>query len=52
MLAFLDLNEFEFYQTDDEMAKIFAGLGEHVIDQSEFFGWVSNHATQKPEGDC
>lgn len=44
MLAFLDLNGFEFHQTDDEIAEMFEDLGAGIIEQGEFFGWVINHA--------
>jgi len=50
MLAFLDLNGHEFYQTDEEIEQIFVDLGADVIGQGEFIGWVCNHAKPKPEG--
>ena len=42
--TFLDLNGYDFDQTDDEMADMFVSLAANHIDQSEFFGWVCNHA--------
>ena len=46
MLVFLDLNGFEFLETDDEMERVFIDLAKGVIDQGEFFGWVCNHASE------
>lgn len=50
MLAFLDLNGFEFYQSDEEMEHMFVALGSGTIDRDEFTGWVVNHAMPKPAG--
>jgi prophage maintenance system killer protein len=45
MTTFLDLNGYELADDDDdEIAKMFEDLGAKAIDQSEFFGWVCNHA--------
>lgn len=54
MLAFLDLNGHEFYQTDEEMEEMFVaiGRGETAIEKDEFFGWVCNHTRPKPAGNC
>ena len=52
MLAFLDLNDYEFHQTDAEIEQMFVDLGADVIGQGEFFGWVCNHAHPRPEGTC
>jgi death-on-curing protein len=52
MLAFLALNGYEFYQTDEEIEEMFVALGDHTIDQGNFFGWVCNHAKPKPSGNC
>jgi death-on-curing protein len=49
MLAFLDLNGYDFYQTDEEIEQMFVDLGADVIGQGEFVGWVCNHAKPKPE---
>src|SRR6266508_4388412 len=46
MLAFLDLNGYEFYQTDEEIEEMLVSVGDEnsTVDQGEFFGWVCNHA--------
>lgn len=49
MEAFLLLNYYEFYQDDDEIAQMFEGIGSRAVAQSEFFGWVCNHA-QRTQG--
>ncbi|HEV3057061.1 MAG TPA: type II toxin-antitoxin system death-on-curing family toxin [Vicinamibacterales bacterium] len=54
MLAFLDLNAYEFHQTDDEIEKMFVDLGDEAggVDQDRFFSWVCEHAMPKPAGEC
>ena len=54
MLAFLDLNGYEFHQTDDEMETVILGLGdpESDVDQQRFFDWVCEHARKSPSGNC
>jgi len=47
--TFLEANGYELVEDDDSIAQIFEDLGLHVIDQSEFFGWVVNHAHPKRE---
>lgn len=48
MLMFLDLNGYDLHEADDEeLASVFEDLGKHVMDQSEFFGWVCNHAKKR-----
>jgi death on curing protein len=48
LTVFLDLNGYELYEADEtELARILLDLGNNVIDQSEFFGWVCNHAKPK-----
>jgi death on curing protein len=42
--VFLDLNGYEFHQSDDEVADVFVSLAAGEIDVAEFFGWVMNHA--------
>ena len=49
MLAFLDLNGYEFHQTDEEIEQMFVDLGADVIGRDEFTGWVVNHAQAKPK---
>ena len=44
MLVFLDLNGFDFAQTDDEVAEKFERLACREIDQRRFFAWVRAHA--------
>lgn len=52
MLAFLDLNGYEFHQTDDEMEKMILGLGDEnsKVDQQSFFDWVCQHTIERPKG--
>ena len=51
LATFLELNGYELWEsTETEMAEIFEALGKKTIDQSEFFGWVVNHAKLKPTG--
>lgn len=45
--VFLDLNGFDFNQTDDEIANMFVDLAAGVIDVGEFFGWVVNHSRRR-----
>jgi death-on-curing protein len=52
MLAFLDLNGYEFYQSDEEIEQMFVDLGADVIGQGEFIGWVCNHAKLTPTSEC
>jgi death-on-curing protein len=54
MLAFLDINGYEFYQTDEEIEEMFVSVGDEnsTVDKDEFTGWVCNHAKPKPEGAC
>ena len=47
MLVFLDLNGFDFAQTDDEVAEKFERLACRGIDQRRFFAWVSAHPRRK-----
>ena len=44
METFLDLNGYEFHQTDDEIADMFVDLAASVVGVGEFIGWVVNHA--------
>jgi death on curing protein len=48
METFLDVNGYELLEDEDSIGDMFDSLGEKTIDQSEFFGWVCNHA--KPTG--
>lgn len=48
MEAFLEANGYELIGDDDAIAGVFEDLGRKIIDQSEFFGWVSNHV--RPPG--
>lgn len=49
LTAFLRLNGYEIREDhDEELAEMFELLGDRIIDQSEFFGWVSNHAKPRP----
>jgi death-on-curing protein len=50
MLAFLDLNGYDFHQSDAEIEQMFVDLGADVIGQGEFFGWVVNHTMKQPDG--
>jgi death-on-curing protein len=43
MLVFLELNGYEFDESEDERARMFEDISSGVVDQSEFFGWASNH---------
>jgi death-on-curing protein len=52
MLVFLDLNGYEFHQTNEEIEQMLVNLGADVIGQGEFFGWVVNHAKPIPNGTC
>ena len=47
LLVFLDVNGYEFRQTDDEMAQMFEDLASGVVEQGEFFGWVCNYTRRK-----
>ncbi len=47
MEVFLDLNGYEFNQTDDEVADMLVELAAGVIEVGEFFGWVVNHARRR-----
>ena len=47
MLTFLDLNGFEFDQTNDEIAEAFERLGDKSLDQAGFIAWVCGHARQR-----
>jgi death-on-curing protein len=48
MLMFLDLNEYDLIEGgDEELAVMLEDLGSKTIDQSEFFGWVLNHARKR-----
>lgn len=48
LTVFLDMNGYELYEAEEtELADRLVELGSGVIDQGEFFGWVSNHAKQK-----
>lgn len=42
--TFLEANGYELVEDDDAVAQVFEDLGAKNIDQSEFFGWVCNHA--------
>jgi death-on-curing protein len=44
MLTFLDLNDYEFDESEDERARMFEEISSGAIDQSEFFSWVRDHA--------
>jgi death-on-curing protein len=44
MLVFLDLNGYEFDQTDDEIAEMFEGLSNRAVDQADFTAWVIKHS--------
>lgn len=45
LATFLDINGYELVEYhDQELAEIFEALGKKTIDQSEFFGWICNHA--------
>jgi death-on-curing protein len=44
MLMFLDLNGYDLIEGHEELAEILECLGAKTVDQSEFFGWVVNHA--------
>ncbi len=48
METFLSANGYEFTEDNDVVAQLFEDLGQKVIDQSEFFGWVCNHARPQP----
>ena len=54
MLAFLALNDHEFYQTDEEIEEMMVAVGDEQSDvgQEEFFAWVAQHAKPKPKGTC
>ena len=44
LTTFLDLNGHELWESvETELATVLLDLGNKVIDQSEFFGWVLNH---------
>jgi death-on-curing protein len=51
METFLLANGYELTEDNDAIAQAFEDLGGKVIDQSEFFGWVSNHARPIPGGE-
>ena len=40
----LSANGYELTEANDVVAQLFEDLGHKVIDQSEFFSWVCNHA--------
>ena len=42
--VFLDLNGYEFLQTDEQIEEMIVSLAAGTVDQGEFFGWVVNHA--------
>ena len=42
--TFLDLNGYQFQQTDQEIEDQIVSLASGAIGQGEFFGWVCNHA--------
>ena len=44
MLAFLDLNSYDFDETDDEITEAFVGVAAKTVDQGQFFQWVVEHA--------
>ena len=45
LTVFLDLNGYELWESDpEELSRMLIELASDVIDQSEFFGWVVNHA--------
>jgi death on curing protein len=48
MLMFLDLNGYDLIEGDEELAIVLEDLGKGLLDQSEFFGWVCNHAKRRP----
>jgi len=49
LTTFLDLNGYELREdTETELADMLIDLGSRVIAQGEFFGWVVNHASRKP----
>lgn len=49
MIAFLDANGYELFESDDlELAVMLMDLGSRIINQGEFFGWVINHTRLKP----
>ena len=49
MVTFLDLNGYQLVEDDEEAAEMLESLGNKTIDQSEFFGWVCNHARPKSD---
>jgi death-on-curing protein len=44
MLTFLDLNGYEFDDTEEERARMFEDISSGRVEQTEFFEWVQNHA--------
>lgn len=44
MLVFLDLNGYELVEDEAAIAQTFEDMAAGIVDQSEFFGWVVNHA--------
>jgi death on curing protein len=48
MMVFLDLNGYELVEEEDAIAQMFESVAANVVDQSEFFGWVVNHAKPRP----
>lgn len=48
MLSFLELNDYGFNQSDEEIEEMFVSLGKKQVDRGEFIGWVMNHAKPKP----
>lgn len=51
MLAFLDLNGYEFHQTDDQMEEMIRGVGDSkIVSQDQFTDWVCEFAVECPKG--
>jgi death-on-curing protein len=44
MMVFLDLNGYELVEDEESIAQMFEDVASGVVEQSEFFGWVTNHA--------
>ncbi len=44
MLTFLDLNGYEFDDTEDERARMFEDISSGGVEQTAFFEWVQDHA--------
>ena len=49
MLAFLKINNYEFYQTDEEIEEMFVAIGDenNPLDYEDFFAWACVHALPK-----